>query len=260
MEKMEKIVKLFKDILKEEKEDEYGKYLRVFNPYFEEMNSTYEQQFEKAAFHGYIGDAVRAIREGHADSLVLNPHDAFGIEVRKHLDDVTSKYLRDKTIEGFADVKFAWAVHLYNGNAIVWNNKSQLLTENFGYDIPKSESHPILFNTGDEAHDWFNQWCDCALKSAELYEMRKSEGSSGFTVINELIESSGISTRFEGFVFDVIKAKKDNVRMVEYPFITKNMSVDFVQYLYTDKNTVNIHTSENTYSKKYMEVIKKWMK
>jgi hypothetical protein len=205
----EKMIASLKDSFAHERTDEYGKYVRVFNPHFNENpfpTTKIYQSVSRATFHGYIADAFDCVKKGLGDSITINGHNRFDIEVRKHLDESVSESLRQKTIEGFKDANFVWVIRVYK-NTLSSLLHHRLVTDSLRMAIRWCEEHPVMFKSPTDAYWWMDMYIRCALKAAKIITSKATykEQCNAVDTIVEGYNNIGIGYGFEYILFDFIE-------------------------------------------------------
>lgn len=155
------------------KTDENGyEYYEVDNPFD-----------EYGLFTDKIKDAILCIKNGYADCIVKSNFLNILI-LRKYIDENYGKTLRDKTIEGFKNTKFAYAIkfNLYNSfsndglylsndnnNLLLSYDKNKIMTfDNIG-DAKKYRLN--LFNI---AQNYFNEYIASGKNGKYLKNLEKT--------------------------------------------------------------------------------------
>ena len=123
---------------------QYGKFFEVDN----ELNDT-EIALLRHSFSGRIKDAVDMIKSGNGDCIqsvqLLGRRDS----VIYFLDRSIGEELREKTIEGWKDTKFGWAIECGYKNSFSGYSMINEKTERIS--IFDKETTPITFKSEDEA-------------------------------------------------------------------------------------------------------------
>ena len=213
---MEKVIAVLKEsFAHEQKTDEHGKYVKVLNPHFNENpfpTTKNISQFSRATFHGYIADAFDCVKKGLGDSITINAHNRFDIEVRKHLDESVSESLRQKTIEGFKDANFVWVIRVYK-NSLSSLLHHRLVTDSLQMVNRLRGKHPVMFKSPTDAYWWMDMYIRCALKAAKIITSKATykEQCNAFGTIVEGYNNIGIGYGFQYILFDFIEeeAKKE---------------------------------------------------
>lgn len=94
------------------------KYFEIFNPYVNDDDDDLARYF-----YGRITDGIRSIRDGYAHALLgeVNPQNVFSQPVTPIyiLDEEKGEEYRQKTIEGFKDAEFGYAIRFGNKHSFV---------------------------------------------------------------------------------------------------------------------------------------------
>lgn len=128
-------------------DEKYGKYFYVDN----ELNTSCKT-FLRYSFNDRIKDAVDTIRKGNGDYISMESR-VFSINdyhVVYLLDRNIGDELRKKSIEGWKDSKFAWAIKCGNKNSFYPYNLIRK-TGNIISVLGGIDSEPVCFETEEEA-------------------------------------------------------------------------------------------------------------
>jgi len=209
----DKMIALTKEEFAHERTDEHGEYVRVFNPHFNENpfpTTKIYQSVSRATFHGYIADAFDCVKKGLGDSITINAHNSFDIEVRKHLDESVSESLRQKTIEGFKDANFVWVIRVYK-NTLSSLLHHRLVTDSLRMVDRFCGIHPVMFKSPTDAYWWMDMYIRCALKAAKIITSKATykEQCNAFDTIVEGYNNIGIGYGFEYILFDFIEEEAE---------------------------------------------------
>lgn len=135
-------------------DEQYGKYFEVDN----ELNDE-EDNLLRYSFRGRIKDAVDMIKSGKGDCI--RSVQLFGRRdsVLYFLDRSIGEELRKKSIEGWKDTKFGWAIECgfnssFSGYSMI-NEKTERISV-FDKDTP------IIFKSKDEANLYLKNLIDLA--------------------------------------------------------------------------------------------------
>lgn len=138
---------------------------------------------ENGLFTDKIKDAILCIRNGYADCIVKSNFLNMFI-LRKYIDENYGKSLRDKTIEGFKNTKFAYAIKLTsynsftndglylsnnNNNLLLFYDKNKIMTFD---NIEDAKQYRLnLFNI---AQNYFNEYIASGKNEKYLKNLEKT--------------------------------------------------------------------------------------
>mgnify|MGYP004679591093 FL=1 len=138
---------------------------------------------EYGLFTDKIKDAILCIRNGYADCIVKSNFLNMLI-LRKYIDKNYGKPLRDKTIEGFKNTKFAYAIKFTpynsftNDGLYLSNNNNNLL---FFYDKDKimtfdniEDAKKYRLNLFNIAQNYFNEYIASGKNETYLKNLEKT--------------------------------------------------------------------------------------
>lgn len=125
-------------------DEQYGKYFEVDN----ELNTNYKSSL-RFSFSGRIKDAVDMIKSGNGDCIksiqLFGRHD----NVVYFLDRTIGEELRKKSLNGWKDTKFGWAIEYGNKNSFsgysMLNNKMERIS------MFDEDRKPMTFDTEEAA-------------------------------------------------------------------------------------------------------------
>lgn len=183
-------------------DEQYGKYFEVDN----ELNT------ECKTFSGRIKDAVDTIKAGNGDCIksmqVFGRHD----KVVYFLDRTIGEKIRQKSLNGWKDTKFGWAIECGNKNSFfgysMLNSKMEKIS---AFD---EDDKPMLFNTEEAA----KRYAEGMVERARYYAKR---------MVNELASVTE-ATEKEKIVDETI----DEIN--EYAGTKFSVLLDFVNDMLTD--------------------------
>lgn len=137
--------------------DKYGKYFEVDN----DLNPNGEAIL-KFSFSGRIKDAVETIRNGGGD--VISIYNMFGehITVQYFIDRSIGDELRQKSIDGWKDTKFAWIVTCGNKNS--FSGYAPINDKGERVSMFDKNRNPKIFDTEEAARKFMD---DLISKAAE---------------------------------------------------------------------------------------------
>lgn len=186
-------------------DEQYGKYFEVNN----ELNTSLKS-FLRFSFSGRIKDAIDTIKTGNGDCIksvqMFGRHD----KVVYFLDRTIGEELRKKTLDGWKDAKFGWAIECGNKNSFfgysMLNNKMERIT------MFDEECNPMTFNTEEAAKRYVEGLIERAKYYAKrlankLFNVSEEEERNRIIddIISEIDEYTG--TKFSAlsdFTFDML--------------------------------------------------------
>ncbi len=150
-----------KHIIQKTKDGE--RYFTIDNPY---SNNTLRDRH----FHGRIGDAIQAIKDGYADVMisgdctnVFNQHDYPIVMINRQIGD---EY-RQKFINGFRDTKIGYCIFYGNKNSFGWYYPVDV--------IGNRTKEPMIYDSEEEAQNRLNYYIEEATKLAKSSINDKNE-------------------------------------------------------------------------------------
>lgn len=211
--------------------DKYGKYFEVDN----ELNTECKTAL-KFSYSGRIKDAVEMIRNGNGDCI--SSIKLIGLRTDKvlyFLDRQIGEELRQKSLEGWKDAKFGWAIECGNKNSfsgyLVLNKKNERMIS-----VLDKDSDTMTFGTKETAYEYV----EYLIREARNYAKRLSNNLCGITdekerdkiidsVINEIEEYT--KTKFTiiiDFMFDMLTS---NCEPKSSEFNLDEMGYKVIQYI-----------------------------
>ncbi len=180
---------------KELHKDENGnKYFRIYNPYVSPLAS-----FKELRFYNRIKDAIQAIRDDYADAIRCSNQTNGGfIEVIRFVDEKVGKEYREKTLKGWKNTKFAYALRAGYKNSF----KGYSLIAKDG-EVLSFLSNPMkyaTFETEEEAEVFEKK----LLKKAQNYVQRVADGEYFDSVMNDVDVTEGKCSVVRDFIFDLL--------------------------------------------------------
>lgn len=183
-----------KHIIQETKDGE--KYFTIDNPY---SNNTLRDRH----FHGRIGDAIQAIKEGYADVIlsggntnVFNEHDYPIVMINRQIGD---EY-RQKSIKGFKDTKIGYCIFYGNKNSFGGYHPVDAIGD------MAMIKEPMIYDSEEEAQNKLNYYIEEATKLAKSSINDKNE------FLN--IKSDGVPSIVNDIAWDMIEElPNDKVRL-----------------------------------------------
>lgn len=186
-------------------DEQYGKYFEVDN----ELNNEHKS-FLRFSFSGRIKDAVDMIRNGNGDCI--KSYNLFGRvdKVVYFIDRTVGEKLRQKSLDGWKDTSFGWAIECGYKNSFVGysmlNKKNEKI---YAFD---KENIPMTF----ESKELANEYAEYLVDKARYYAKRLANNISGiedkteqekiiYAAIDEIEEETG--TKFGiimDFTFDML--------------------------------------------------------
>ena len=142
-------------------DEQYGKYFEVDN----ELNTNYKSCL-RFSFSGRIKDAVDMIKSGNGDCIksiqLFGRHDS----VIYFLDRTIGEELRQKSLDGWKDTKFGWAIECGNKNS--FSGYSMLNAKMERISVFDEERKPMVFDTEEVA----KRYVEDLIERAKYYAKR----------------------------------------------------------------------------------------
>ena len=184
---------------------QYGKYFEVDN----ELNTTLKSCL-RFSFSGRIKDAVDMIKSGNGDCI--KSVQLFGRcnNVMYFLDRTIGEELRQKSLDGWKDTKFGWAIECGYKNSFTGYSMINKKMERIS--IFDEEYKPMTFDTEEAAKQYIEDLIERARYYAKRLEnklVNMTEEKEKDKIIDEIInEIEGYTgTKFSilsDFVFDML--------------------------------------------------------
>lgn len=186
-------------------DEQYGKYFEVDNELSMDCNTCL-----RYSFSGRIKDAIDTIKSGNGDCIkqinLFGKHD----RVLYFLDRKVGEELRQKSLEGWKDTKFAWTVECGNKNS--FSGYSPINQKGERISIFDEERTVKTFDTKDKAEEYVKGLMERAAyyakRLANAYQNAKEKEEKN-NVIDQTIKDIEAFTgsRFSilsDFVFDML--------------------------------------------------------
>lgn len=142
-------------------DEQYGKYFEVDN----ELNTNYKSCL-RFSFSGRIKDAVDMIKSGNGDCIksiqLFGRHDS----VVYFLDRTIGEELRKKSLDGWKDAEFGWAIECGNKNS--FSGYSMLNKKMERISMFDEERKPMTFDTEEDA----KRYVEGLIERAKYYAKR----------------------------------------------------------------------------------------
>ena len=186
-------------------DEQYGKYFEVDN----ELNTDCKT-FMRFSFSGRIKDAVDMIRKGNGDCIQSVKLFGRVDKVIYFLDRKVGEELRQKSLDGWKDTKFGWAIEC--GHKSSFAGYSMLNKKNERISAFDKENTPMTFDSKEAA----NEYTEHLVGKARYYAKQLANNISDIedktereriidTAIDEIEEETG--TKFGiimDFTFDML--------------------------------------------------------
>lgn len=154
-----------------ETDEKYGKYFEVDN----ELNTDVKNSL-RFSFSGRIKDAVDTIRNGNGDCIksfqLFGRHDS----ILYFIDRKFGEELRQKSLDGWKDTKFAWAIETGRKDSFspyaVLNEKNEIISifdkeRTPKYFVSKEEADHYIESLITTSFDYAKQCVDMVKESSE---------------------------------------------------------------------------------------------
>lgn len=184
---------------------QYGKYFEVDN----ELNTDCKS-FLRFSYSGRIKDAVEMIRNGNGDCIsstqLFGKHD----NVVYFLDRTIGEELRKKSLNGWKDTKFGWAIECGYKNS--FSGYSMLNKKNEPISVFDKDRSPVVFDTKESA----DEYVEYLIERSKYYAKRLVNNLCGITdekerdkIIDNAIDEieNDTKTKFSiifDFMFDML--------------------------------------------------------
>lgn len=149
---------------------QYGKYFEVDN----ELNTDCKS-FLRFSYSGRIKDAVEMIRNGNGDCISSMKAIGRIDKVLYFLDRQIGEELRKKSLEGWKDTKFGWAIECGNKNS--FSGYSMLNKKNEPISVFDKDRSPVVFDTKESA----NEYVEYLIERSKYYAKRLVNNLCGIT-------------------------------------------------------------------------------
>lgn len=151
-------------------DEQYGKYFEVDN----ELNTNCKS-YLRFSFSGRIKDAVDMIKSGNGDCIksiqLFGRHDS----VLYFLDRTIGEELRKKSLDGWKDTKFGWAIECGNKNS--FSGYSMLNKKMERISMFDEERKPMTFDTEEAA----KRYVEDLIERSKYYAKRLVNNLCGIT-------------------------------------------------------------------------------
>lgn len=184
---------------------QYGKYFEVDN----ELNTDCKS-FLRFSYSGRIKDAVEMIRNGNGDCISSMKAIGRIDKVLYFLDRQIGEELRKKSLEGWKDTKFGWAIECGNKNS--FSGYSMLNKKNEPISVFDKDRSPVVFDTKESA----DEYVEYLIERSKYYAKRLVNNLCGITdekerdkIIDNAIDEieNDTKTKFSiifDFMFDML--------------------------------------------------------
>lgn len=149
-------------------DEQYGKYFEVDN----ELNDEYKS-FLRFSFSGRIKDAVDMIRNGNGECIQSVKLFGRVDKVIYFLDRKVGEELRQKSLDGWKDTKFGWAIEC--GYKSSFAGYSMLNNKNEMTSVFDKENIPMTFDSKEAA----SEYAEYLVDKARYYAKRLANNISG---------------------------------------------------------------------------------
>lgn len=210
-------------------DEHYGKYFEVDN----ELNTDCKTCL-RFSYSGRVKDAVDMIRNGNGDCIQSSHFFGRIDKVIYFLDRKVGEELRQKSLDGWKDTKFGWAIEC--GNKSSFSGYSMLNKKNERISAFDEERTPMTFDSKESANEYTGYLVD----KARYYAKRLANKISGIedkterekiidATIDEIEEETG--TKFGiimDFTFDMLTG---DCQLKNFECNLDEMGYKVVQYI-----------------------------
>lgn len=209
--------------------NKYGKYFEVDN----ELNTEYKS-FLRFSYSGRIKDAVDMIRNGNGDCISSMKSIGRIDKVLYFLDRQIGEELRQKSLEGWKDTKFGWAIECGYKNS--FSEYSMLNKNNERITVFDKNREPTTFDTKEAA----NEYAEYLIERSKYYAKQLVNNLCGITdekerdkIIDNAIDEieNDTKTKFSiilDFTFDMLTG---NCEPKSSEYNLDKMGYKVVQYI-----------------------------
>lgn len=213
-------------------DEQYGKYFEVDN----ELNTDCKSCL-RFSFSGRIKDAVDMIKSGNGDCIktiqLFGRHDSLVY----FLNRKTGEELRQKSLEGWKDTKFGWAIECGNKNS--FSGYSMLNKKNERISVFDEDRNPMIFDTKESA----DEYIEYLIERSKYYAKRLVNNLCGITdekerdkiIYNAIDEiENDTKTKFSiisDFTFDMLTG---NCEPKSSEYSLDEMGYKVIQYIITE--------------------------
>lgn len=204
-------------------DDKYGKYFEVDN----ELNTDLKSCL-RFSYSGRIKDAIEMIRNGNGDCLLSTKNIVKIDKVLYFLDRQIGEELRQKSLEGWKNTRFGWAIECGNKNSFF--GYSMINQKNERISVFDKDRSPMVFDTKESA----DEYAEYLIEKSKYYAKRLVNNLCGIIDENErdnIIDNAideienDTKTKFSiisDFTFDMLrddcklKSQEYNLNEMEY--------------------------------------------
>ena len=155
-------------------DDKYGKYFEVDN----ELNTSIKTCL-RFSYSGRIKDAVEMIRNGNGDCISSMKIIGRVDKVLYFLDRKVGEELRHKSLEGWKNTRFGWAIECGNKNSFL--GYSMINQKNERISVFDKDRSPMVFDTKESA----DEYAEYLIEKSKHYAKRLVNNLCGITDENE---------------------------------------------------------------------------
>lgn len=182
-----------------QKDEQGNKYFRIANPYAPE-NASYKERH----FYNRIKDAIFAIRDGYADAIICKDQSIGGfIQVVKFVDDAVAMEYRQKTLSGWQNTQFGFAMRAGNRNS--WSGYSLIGNNGEKLGFMANTLKYKVFDTVADAEKYANELLTEAVRYASKIVEAENHEDAIDSVFDEIRNTFGNFSIVEDFVCDLLK-------------------------------------------------------
>lgn len=186
-------------------DEQYGKYFEVDN----ELNTTLKSPL-RYVFSGRIKDAVDMIKAGNGDCIKSSQSIVKHDKVLYFINRTIGEELRQKSLDGWKDTKFGWAIEYGNKNS--FSGYTMLNKKMSGISVFDEDHTPMTFDTEDAAKQYVHALIEKAKYYARQLENRLThveEEKERDNIVDEIINEIDryVGTEFSilfDFTFDML--------------------------------------------------------
>lgn len=189
--------------VKLEKNESGDEFFCIENPYAVPEPKKGVNSYFKLHFYNRIADAIQAIRDGYADAIQCKTQDIGGfIHVVRFVDEKVGKEYRDKTLSGWKNTKFGYALRAgcknsWSGYSLIGNKGEKLgwLSNTLKYRT---------FETEESAMEYGKELLELSRSYAEKIVSAENHEKAIEDVFDEIKKEYGLFSVIDDFMADLI--------------------------------------------------------
>lgn len=207
-----------------EKDNSGNEYFRIENPYARVKEGKSLASYKERNFYNLIRDAITAIREDYADSILCKEQNVGGfINVVRFVDEKIGKEYREKTLAGWANTKFGYALRAGSKNS--WSGYAMIGSKGEKLSVLANALKYRVFETEEEALNYGKELLDLAREYASRMVSAENHKEAINECFDEVNEKYGKFSIIEDFMADLVTGnadayKNENHELTDYGYDT----------------------------------------